>query len=262
LFPTILQIGPVTISSLGVMIALGFFLGSFLIWQRGREEHFEEDSLMDGILLVSMVALIISRAWYIVFNWSASWRIANFISFFNLVKKPGFSWHGALLGGIFTLVIYCKKQKWDFYKLADLSVFGVVLGLILGKIGLFLNNSVAQPVFLVEAILLILVYRLLLIFDKNYRTYEWYKNKRGEANPGFLFLSFLGLSTLIYLGATIEIFKPSQFIVNLLIILTTLGLFYSHSGDRDLTIIPPWFKKRKKPKVRRLRFKTGMEAKE
>lgn len=254
------------------MIALGFFLGSFLIWQRGREEHFEEDLLMDGILLVFMLGLIVSRVWHVVFNWSAppagGWPIASFISFFNLVEKPGFSWQGALLGGIFTLVIYCKKQKWDFYKLADLSVFGVVLGLILGKIGLFLNNSIVQPVFLVEAILLILVYRLLLIFDKNYRTYEWYKNKRGETNPGFLFLSFLGLSTLIYLGTgifqnpSLEIFKSCQFIVNILIILTTLGFFYSRSGDRDLTIVPKWFKKRKKPKARGLHFKAGMEAKE
>ncbi|GAG43512.1 unnamed protein product, partial [marine sediment metagenome] len=146
------------------MIALGFFLGSFLIWQKGREEHFEESSLMDGILLVIMAALIVSRIWYVIFNWSASWRIGSFISFFDLVKKPGFAWQGALLGGIFTLVVYCKKKKWDFYKLADLSVFGIILGLIFGNIGLFLNNFTPQPIFLFEAILLIVLYRLLLIF--------------------------------------------------------------------------------------------------
>lgn len=268
MFPTILQLGPITISSLGVLTALGFFFGSFLVWQRGREEYFEEDFLMDGILLVVMVGLIAARTWHIILNWSASWRIASFISIFDLVKKPGFSWQGGLLAGIFTLIVYCKKKKWDFYKFADLSVFGVVLGLILGKIGLFLNSLSFQSVFLFEAILLIIVYRLLLVFDKNYRTYEWYKNKRGEANFGFLFLSFLVLSTFIYLTSAIfqnpslEILKSFQFIINILIILTSLTLFYSRSGDHSLTIPPLWFTKRKRGKKENLCFKTGMEAKE
>ena len=265
MFPTILQLGPLTISSLGVMIALGFFLGSFLIWQKVREEHFEEAFIMDGILLVSITGLIFSRICYIILNWA---NFDSFFSLFDLVKKSGFSWQGALLAGIFTLVAYCKKKKWDFYKIADLSVFGIVLGLILSKIGLFLNSLSFEPIFLIEAVLFIIIYRLMLIFDKNYRTYEWYKNKRGEINSGFLFLSFLAISALIHLVSNIfqnpsfQVLKSSQLIVNFLIILISLTLFYFRSGDHSLTISLPWFTKKKRVKVDNLRFKAGMEAKE
>jgi len=264
MFPTILQLGPVAISSLGVMIALGFFFASFLVWKRGREEHFEEASLMDGILLVVLAGLIISRLWYVIFNLSS---FSGFLSPFDLIKNPGFSWHGALLGGIITLVIYCRNRKWNFYEIADLSVFGLVLGLVFTKIGFFLDSLSFKPIFLVEAILLMGVYKLLFVFEKHYRTYEWYKNKRGETNPGFLLLSFLVLTSLINLVSYIfqnpsfRVFKSSEFIVNLLIILSAGVLFYFRSGDRSLTISLPSFKKKRKVKTESHRFKTGMEAK-
>jgi len=78
MIPTILQIGPIVISLLGVMTAMGFFFGSFFIWQRTREEHFDENSIMDGILLVSLVGLISARIWYVVFNWGQFERMFSF----------------------------------------------------------------------------------------------------------------------------------------------------------------------------------------
>jgi prolipoprotein diacylglyceryltransferase len=252
LIPTILQIGPVTISSLGVMMALGFFLGSFLVWQKGREE----DLLMDGILLVVLAALVAARIGYVLLHW------LEHIYLLNLVEQPGFSWLGALLGGVTALIFYCRKNKWDFYKLADLSVFGLILGLILGKIGFFLSQTAFDLSFLMEAFLLVFVYRLLVIFDKNYRTYEWYKDKRGEAKPGFLLFSFLISTSLIFLGAGAFRAWPQFFNLyqagNLLIILVSLGLFYFRSGDRNLTISLPSFKTRRRENSR---FKAGMEAK-
>jgi prolipoprotein diacylglyceryltransferase len=261
MLPTILQIGPIVISSLGVMVALGFFLASFLIWQRGKEEYFEENLLMDGILLVILVGLMSARLGYILLHGGQFDRL---ISCLDLIRKPGFSWQGALLGGIFTLIFYCRKRKWDFYKLADLSVFGVVLGLILAKIGLFLSQTYPEWIFLIEAVLLALIYQLLLVFDKNYRTYEWYKNKRGEVNPGFLFFSFLGLTSLLSLGVNIFQHWPKLFnssaVIDFLIILGALIVFYFRSGDRHLTISWPYFK-RKEGAKERFRFKTGREAK-
>jgi len=232
-----------------------------LIWQKGREEHFEEDFLMDAILLISFIGLVTARVWYVLLNWR------EHIFLFDLVGRPGFSWHGALMGGILTLIFYSRRKKWPFYKIADLIVSGLVLGLIFAKIGLFFNSyhpeRPFQFVFLLEAFFLVLLYRALQIFDKNYRTYEWYKTKRGGPNPGFLFLSFLICTSLIFLGAGAfqiwpQLFNFSQG-VNLIIILVSLILFYYRSG-RDLTIPFPSFKKREGT-TEKFRLKIGMEAK-
>jgi len=250
------------------MIALGFFLGSFLVWQKAREEYFEEDLLMDGILLTALISLTASRIGFFLLQPD---NFKGLTSFFNFVTRPGFSWQAALLGGIAGLVFYCQKKKWDFYKLADLAVFGLVLGLILAKIGFFLANFIfdefSSLTALAEAALLIVVYRLLLVFSRNYRLYKWYQNKRGEANPGFLFLTFLILTSFIHL--VVQGVKPDGFhfgpvqLIDLLIILTSLVLFSCRSG-RGLTIAGRSFKNKErqlKKNKEDYRFKTGMEAK-
>lgn len=259
MIPTILQIGPITISAFGVLTALGFFFGSFSAWKRGKEEHLEEDSLMDAILLVVLISLIFSRIWYVFLNWQKQ------ILILDLINNPGFSWQGAGLAGLVSLAFVCQKRKWDFFKITDLSVFGLTLGLILGKLGVFLSQTSFEWVFLMETGLLILVYRLLLIFDKNYRTYEWYKDKRGEAKPGFLITSFLTMTTLIFLISKIiqswpKFFTPEK-IIDLFILILVLAVFYFRSGDRNLTINLPSFKKGRRVKQEKFRFKAGMEAK-
>ena len=124
MFPTILKIGPIVISSLGVMTALGFFLGSFLIWKKETEENFEEEKIMDVILISSLAAFLVSRLFYVFFYWQEIG--ANFLAYFDFVGKPGFSLIGAFLGGGISFWLLSQKNKWDFFKVADFSVFGLI----------------------------------------------------------------------------------------------------------------------------------------
>lgn len=261
MLPTILQIGPITISSLGVAIVLGFFLGSFLVWKKEKEENFNEEKIMDAILLVSIISLVCSRTWYILFYWDKIGR--NLSSWFDFVGKPGFSWPGAFLGGALTLRFLCKKNKWDFFKVADFSSFGIALGSIFASLGMFLDGNFYA---IYEAIFMVVILRLLYYFDKYYRTYEWYKNKRGEAAPGFLFLVFLILFSftklvVAFLKEHDLYWRWSQFI-NLLIILISGAILYWRSGRNlksIMSLLPETNRKRRVKK--RFHFKTGMEAK-
>ncbi len=261
MIPTILQIGPVVISTLGVFMALGFFFASFLIWQKGREEHYEEVLLMDGILLVTLASLMAARVWFVILN------LKEQIYLLDLVGNPGFSWQGALIGGIISLGFYSHSQKWDFFKVADSVAFGLVIGLIFAHLGQFLSqfqfNKLLSFIPLVKALLLIIIYRLLAVFDKNYRTYEWYKNKRGETNTGFLFLSFLLMVNFLDLVGGILSDWPRFFnlelSINGLIFLGAIFVFYLRAADKDLTTLFPY--KKIKTKQAKLRFKAGMEAK-
>jgi len=215
---------------------------------------------MDGVLLVSLAGFVMSRLIYVILNFSER------INFFKFVSQPGFYWQGALLGGTTALFFYCQALKWDFFKIADLAVFGVTLGLILTKVGQFFSQAFPSPYFswlnLVEVGLLLITYRLLCVFDKNYRTYEWYKNKKGEASPGFLWASFLGLTSLIYSGSLVLQKWPHPISVlqgfNLAFLLLALLIFYWRSG-RGLTIISRSVKKSKGAK-KGFRLKAGMEA--
>lgn len=264
MFPTILQIGPITVSSLGIMIALGFFFGSFLIWKNGKEENFDDDKIMDAILIISLVSLLTSRLDYIFWHWQELGE--NLAVYFNFVSKPGFSWLGAFLGGGLVLKFICYRNKWDFFKVADFSVFGLCLAIFFIDFGLFLDGNSLS---FYESIFMLLVLKLLYYFDKNYRTYKWYQNKRGEAAPGFLALTFLLL--FILKKIIVDFFKLHNLywrwglLIEITIILISLIGFYFRSGKKFELKYPkiPKIKtknKRRKPLLTN-HLKTGMEAK-
>lgn len=294
-FPTILQLGPITISSLGVMVALSFFFSSFLIWKKAKEENYDEEMVMDGIILVTIVSFLVSRTWFILENWQQLG--GHLLVWFNFVSKPGFSWFGSLIGGILALKLFCQKQKWNFFKMVDLVSFGLCLGAIFLQIGYFFDGSSygmltslpwgltfpgldqpRHPTQIYELVLLILILRLLYFFDKHYRTYEWYKNKRGEAAPGFLFLVFLAGFCLTKF--TINFLKDHGLfwgwhqLTSLLLFFLSLVMLYFRSGE-GFKVKTPIFVfnktdkldkinnikiKRKRVKTK-FHFKTGVDAK-
>jgi hypothetical protein len=214
--------------------------------------------------LVLFLSLLGARTGFVLTQWPER------IRFLDLVTNPGFSWQSALLTTLISLFFYCQRQKWDFFKVADFVVFGLVLGLIFANLGRFISFLTLTDwrtfIPLGLSLAYILLYFLLLHFDKNYRTYEWYKNRRGEAAPGFLLLFFLIFSSLLELIANFLNQWPQLFswhkIGDILIIVIAGLVFYGRSGGRDLTIWLSSFKRKKEQNQNSIRFKAGMEARE
>ncbi|MCM8757994.1 MAG: prolipoprotein diacylglyceryl transferase, partial [Candidatus Omnitrophica bacterium] len=59
----------------------------------------------------------------------------------RFVGISGLSYHGGLIGLVVGTLIFCYKNRVDFWKLADLVSFGVPLGYTFGRIGNFLNRE-------------------------------------------------------------------------------------------------------------------------
>lgn len=249
---------------------IGFFFGSFLIWKKAKEENYEEDKIMDAILLVSLISLIVSRLWFVLINWY-KWSYSAY-TFFDFVGAPGLSWFGALIGGIICFKLVTIKNKWDFFRIADFCSYGINLALILFSFGCFLDGSG----YIWETLLLAFNYRLLYYFDRNYRTYSWYKNKRGEVASGFIFIILIIFFALIRLVVAF-IKVPGLFSISgqwesLLAILVGLAFIYFRSGlyHGEIINLIPLLKKIPKPISHELKkrtvkhkfhYKAGMEAK-
>ena len=55
--------------------------------------------------------------------------------------KGGLSFHGALLGMIIASIIWCRKNKFSFLRLADFVVIPVSLAQFFGRMGNFINGE-------------------------------------------------------------------------------------------------------------------------
>lgn len=208
--PILFSVGPINIYFFGVFLLLAFLLGSFLVWRQGKEE-FEEEKILDGLMVALLFGLFFARLFYILFHFSDFGF--EILRWFHLVLFPGFLFSFGLLGGVIGLVIYTKKAGINFLKFADIFVFGLAFAQFVGEIGNFLAGGgvgkvtnlpwgVAllgfvgkrHPLALYEALVAIVLFFVLLRLNK------WKINTRWQVAAGKTRINPEGISFLTYLA--------------------------------------------------------------
>lgn len=228
MFPVLLSLGPLTISTMGVFLALAFFVTGFIFWRKGREEHYAEEEMFDVFLLSIIWGLIWSRIGFVIFH---------FGSFgFNVLKWLDFSSYPGLLPflGIVMALLFiasrAKKQKWDVFEILDFSVLAISIGFFLIWIGAFFDGTGygnptrlpwgiqfpslfdrRHPVQLYGAVIYFLLFWFLGWAEQHYRMFLWYRDKKHSAQTGFLFCVFWMVYGLA--GAAFALVSPPQMVV-------------------------------------------------
>lgn len=196
------------IYSLGLFVFVGVLTSSFIIWRRLSDLGYKEEKVIDMILGMGIFAFLLGRLIYVLINWE---QFGMWTKIIDLGKYPGFSLWGVILGCFWGLRWFTKKEKWDFWQVADEVTFGLLPMLVLLLVGCFFDGCILgrptsmpwgiffagsmlrrQPVALFLALGLIAVWYLLLRIERRWRLWNWYRSKQ----EGFIFLSGLMLSSL------------------------------------------------------------------
>lgn len=205
MFPVLFTIWKLSISSLGVFLIISFFLAIFLVWRLARAWDLDEEKVLDLFLLTFFGGFIFSRIYFCLNNFQFFGY--HFSKWLFVTKYPGFSFWGGILGGWFSLYIFAKRLKLDFWQVADIASVGLLGGLILSDLGCFFGGcnvglksnlffavpmvgviGKRLPIQIIEALLLSLV--LVKIWSK-----ATHFHLRGKIVS--LTLMFLGLTKLI-----------------------------------------------------------------
>jgi phosphatidylglycerol:prolipoprotein diacylglycerol transferase len=139
--PVALHLGPLQIRWYGVMYALSFILGYYLISYLApkRGVPLNRDGAAELIIYLAAGVLIGGRLGYVLFyNLPFYLRHPGKIA---AVWGGGMSFHGGLIGVIIGGLLFSRKTRIGFWTLADLVVPLVPLGLFLGRIGNFINGE-------------------------------------------------------------------------------------------------------------------------
>jgi prolipoprotein diacylglyceryltransferase len=248
-YPIIFSMGPVTISTVGFLACLGFFFGSFILYKKAKEENLAEEAVFDSLFTSFLVAVLVSRYFFIATTDGQLWP--PWPVFFQLIKHPGFSYWGGLVGLILALAVVLRRLKTDFFEYLDILVFAGLIFHFFILIGRMIESGfgvvhwrytllgrqldLPLPLLIIETLVIVFIYRLLTKLAKNYRTIDWYKNKKGEAKPGFIAFTYiiiysffrLLLASLktdqLYLRL-LEVFLSSLFLI------LAMGMIYFRSG--------------------------------
>lgn len=245
--PILFKLGPVAIYSYGLMVALGFLAAVFVIWRLAREEEIEEEKLFDGILTTFFFGISGARVYYVLLNWEIFSK--DYLRIIHLIAYPGLGIMGALMGGLIGFFVFCKVNKLEFGKVADLGVIGLSLGQAIGRIGCFLNGCCygkvtdalwgvlfpglsgrRHPTQLYEAVLDFFIFVILYKIRKNWIYITGRPLREGRRGGIFLSYFFLyGIARLVvelfradsvyYAGINLAVLISAGFIVSSLVFL-------------------------------------------
>jgi phosphatidylglycerol---prolipoprotein diacylglyceryl transferase len=139
--PILLHLGPLEVHWYGLMYALSFVAGYYLIIYLApkRGVQLDSDGLFQLILYLALGVLLGGRLGYVLF-YNLPYYLHHPIQI-PAIWDGGMSFHGGLIGVTIAAIVFSRKTSIGFWRIADLVTPVVPLGLFLGRIGNFINGE-------------------------------------------------------------------------------------------------------------------------
>ncbi len=134
MYPILFKIGPITIHTYGLMIALAFLLGIWLMSLRARKEGLDSQAVYDLGFYFLSGAIIGSRVLFVIINYER-YLSAPLKIFY--ICEGGLVYYGGLIGALGLGFWYLKKVKLPLWPILDLAAPYVALGQAIGRLGCF-----------------------------------------------------------------------------------------------------------------------------
>ena len=131
----------------GLFYAIAVLIGSRIVLSeiKRRRINLQEDEALNMTLLIFLAGLIGGRMYEVIFEWSNYYRFQPFWKTFA-IWEGGLAIHGAIIGGIVSLLIYCRKKNISLAAMLDIGALCMIMGQAIGRWGNFTNGEAAGPV--------------------------------------------------------------------------------------------------------------------
>ena len=131
----LLHIGPLTVYGYGLMIACGVLAAYITIEYRAGKAGMEKEHVFPLFLWSLAGGFLGAKLVFLITEWKYFVRDPlNYLIYFS----DGFVVYGGIILGVLTAYLYCRTNRLDFSKWADLCLPSVALAQGFGRIGCFL----------------------------------------------------------------------------------------------------------------------------
>ncbi|WP_026672318.1 prolipoprotein diacylglyceryl transferase [Alkalihalobacterium bogoriense] len=186
----VFEFGFIRVYWYGLLIGLGVLLGYIVATRETVKRGLPKDTFADLLLYALPIAILSARLYYVIFRWEQF--ADNPIRMFY-IWEGGLAIHGGLIGGVATVIVFCRKRNVSAWKILDITAPSLLIGQAIGRWGNFMNQEVyGGPVTreFLEGLML-----PEFIVNQMYINGQYY-------HPTFLYESLwnlLGLAILLYL---------------------------------------------------------------
>jgi phosphatidylglycerol:prolipoprotein diacylglycerol transferase len=135
MFPKLFDLGPLTVYSYGVMLALAYLGGLQFALVRARARGIDPARIMDLGIYVIVSALLGAKLLLVVVNFN------DFLddpgNFLTLARSGGV-FYGGLVTAVIVGLWYVRRHNLPTWEVADIAAPGIAFGHVLGRMGCFL----------------------------------------------------------------------------------------------------------------------------
>lgn len=130
--PILLELGPITIYTYGVLLATAYLIGLGLAARRAKAAGLDSAKVLDLGIWVIIAALVGAKALLFVVelpHFTSSWQ-----DFLTLLRSGGV-FYGGLVAAIVVCIYQLRKHKLPLWHSGDLFAPGIALGYFVGRLG-------------------------------------------------------------------------------------------------------------------------------
>ena len=141
--PVLFKIFSFPVHSYGLMLALSFLLGIWVASVRAKKAGLNPTVIADVGFWVILAAIVGARLYYVILHFEEfSGNLLSIINPFHngMVGIGGLVMYGGFIGAITASVIFFVVKKLPFEQYADACAPSIALGVMLTRIGCFLNG--------------------------------------------------------------------------------------------------------------------------
>jgi phosphatidylglycerol:prolipoprotein diacylglycerol transferase len=134
--PVLIKLGPVTLHSYGVLLALAVLAGIWLASRRARSAGLDADLVWNLGVYAVLSALVVAKIWLVLADWNFYTEHPGEIFSLSTLQAGG-TFYGGFLGGVSVILWGAWHYKLPMLKLLDVCSPSLMLGAAVGRLGCF-----------------------------------------------------------------------------------------------------------------------------
>jgi phosphatidylglycerol:prolipoprotein diacylglycerol transferase len=137
--PVAIELGPLKIHWYGILIAIGFLLGTWTAGKRGLRYNLSPQLLSDLAMWLLVGAIIGARVLHVISYWDTEFKGRPLVEIFK-IQNGGLVFYGGLIGAAIAGTIFVNWKKLPWFKTADALAPSIALGSVFGRLGCLMTG--------------------------------------------------------------------------------------------------------------------------
>ena len=142
--PILFEIGPFTVRTYGLLLAVSFIAGILLALRRSRARGLNQNQMINMSLLIMLAGIVGARIMYVIPHWNEfSANPLDIISPFQSsgsIGLTGLTMYGGFIAAVLVSILYLRVNRLSIWKACDAFAPSIALGIGVSRVGCFMNG--------------------------------------------------------------------------------------------------------------------------